>query len=252
MSICNLTYEDLCACMAARMAERQPGFIVTPNVDHVCRFHRDPAFRASYESACLVLPDGMPILWSARLFGQPLREKLSGSDMVPRLTAWAAERGHSVYYLGAADGVADEAARRLRERHPSLRVAGTYSPPVGFEKDPAQNDEVLRRLHEARPDLCFVALGSPKQEIWLHQNYEKAGVPVMIGVGAALDFVAGRVRRAPVWMQKAGAEWFWRLCQEPRRLGRRYLVDDTYFALLVCRELLRKRRRPGPLGPVNG
>lgn len=248
--ICNLTYEDLCRCIDERVAAREPGYIVTPNVDHVCRFNRDRAFRTAYENACLVLADGMPILWSARLLGRPLREKLSGSDMLPRLSGFAAERGYSVYYLGAAEGVAAEVERRLRQRHPALRVAGTYSPPFGFERDPAANEETLRRVREARPDICFVALGSPKQELWLHENYRKLGVPVTIGVGAAFDFVAGRARRAPVWMQKAGLEWVWRLCHEPRRLGRRYLIEDSYFLLLLGRELLRNRRSADRLGSV--
>lgn len=252
LSICNITYEDLCEALSARVAARQPGFIVTPNVDHVCRFHRDAAFREAYENACMVLADGMPILWSARLLGRPLREKLSGSDMLPRLSALAAERGWSVYYLGAADGVADEVARRLTERHPSLRVGGTFSPPMGFEKDEAVNEDILRRLQESKPDICFVALGSPKQEIWLHRNCERSGVPVMIGVGAAFDFVAGRARRAPVWMQKTGMEWVWRLCHEPRRLARRYLVEDAYFLLVLVREMVKRRRAGDPLGSLNG
>jgi N-acetylglucosaminyldiphosphoundecaprenol N-acetyl-beta-D-mannosaminyltransferase len=253
MNICNLRYGDVCDSIAARVASREPGFVVTPNVDHVCRFHRDPKFRAAYENACLVLADGMPILWSARLFGCPLPEKLSGSDMLPRLSGYAAEQGYSIFLLGAAEGVANEAVSKLLESHPSLRVAGTYSPPLGFEKDPAANDEVLRRLHEAKPDICFVALGSPKQEVWLHENHAKSGVPVMIGVGAAFDFVANRTRRAPVWMQKTGLEWAWRLFQEPRRLARRYLVEDSYFLVLFLRELLRKRRnRANRLGSANG
>jgi N-acetylglucosaminyldiphosphoundecaprenol N-acetyl-beta-D-mannosaminyltransferase len=242
LSICNLTYEELCRRISERVEAGQPGYIVTPNVDHVCRYHRDPSFQAAYREAAHVLADGMPVVWAARLFGRPIREKLSGSDLLPRLTEYAAERGYSVFYLGAAEGVAEEVARRLEERHPGLRVKGTYSPPYGFEKDPEANAEVLRRLHEAKPDICFVALGSPKQEVWLHENCIAAGVPVLIGVGAAFDFVAGRVRRAPVWMQKSGMEWLWRLSQEPRRLARRYLVDDCFFLALLWREIKKRRR----------
>ncbi|MDX9975488.1 MAG: WecB/TagA/CpsF family glycosyltransferase, partial [FCB group bacterium] len=172
MSICNLRYVDVCEAIAARVASREPGFIVTPNVDHVCRYHRDAKFRAAYDNAHLVLADGMPIIWSAKWFGCPLHEKLSGSDMLPRLSAFAAERGFSVYFLGAAEGVADEVARRLVERHPSLIVAGTYSPPMGCEKSPEENEAILQRLRDAKPDICFVALGSPKQEVWLHENHE--------------------------------------------------------------------------------
>ena len=240
ISVCNLTYEGLCDGIDRHVATREPGFIVTPNVDHVCRYHRDPSFREAYDHASFVLADGMPLLWSARLLGRPLLEKLSGSDLLPRLSGFAAERGYSVYYLGAAEGVAEAAAERLKMRYPSLRVAGTYSPPFGFERDPQVNASIVARLREARPDICFVALGSPKQETWLYGNYAAAEIPAMIGVGAAFDFVAGRVRRAPRWMQKTGMEWIWRLIQEPRRLAKRYLIEDSYFFVLLAREIRRR------------
>lgn len=244
LPICDLTFTELCEQISQRIQTRKPGYVVTPNVDHVCRYHRNPDFRAAYDHATHVVVDGMPLLWFSRLFGRPLREKLSGSDLLPMLSAYAAEKGHSVYYLGAAEGVADEVALRLGKAYPGLRVAGTYSPPFGFEKDPAANEEILRRLREARPDICFVALGSPKQEIWLHRNHEASGVPVMLGVGAAFDFVAGRIRRAPVWMQNAGLEWCWRLACEPRRLAWRYLVDDSYFFVVLWRHVFGATARP--------
>jgi N-acetylglucosaminyldiphosphoundecaprenol N-acetyl-beta-D-mannosaminyltransferase len=234
--------------ISERIASRAPGIVVTPNVDHICRCHVDPMFREAYASAFLSLPDGMPILWSAKLVGKPLKEKLSGSDMVPLLAEYAANQGHTVFFLGAAEGVAEEAKNELCRRYPKLIVKGVYSPPMHFERNEHENSRVIQLLRNAAPDLCFLALGSPRQEIWMYQHSVLSGVPVMIGVGAGLDFIAGRVRRAPVWMQRVGLEWVWRLCMEPRRLWRRYLVEDSIFFALVWREFWKSRHSDTKIG----
>jgi N-acetylglucosaminyldiphosphoundecaprenol N-acetyl-beta-D-mannosaminyltransferase len=239
----NLTFEGFCQAIDDHVAQQEYGYVVTPNVDHVCRVQSDPLFKQAYDDASLVVPDGVPIIWSSRLLRQPLVEKLSGSDMVPLICAHAAKRGYSVFLLGAAEGVADEAAARLIEKYPPLQVAGTYSPPLGFEEDPEACVSIAARVQDAKADICFVALGSPKQEIWMNRHGKDTGVSVLLGIGAGLDFVAGRVNRAPRWVQRCGFEWLWRLCQEPRRLWRRYLVEDTYFAVLLWRELRQTWRR---------
>jgi N-acetylglucosaminyldiphosphoundecaprenol N-acetyl-beta-D-mannosaminyltransferase len=230
-----VTLAELCSAVLARVRSGEPGFIVTPNVDHVCRFHRDPEFRAHYERAFLVVPDGVPLLWSARLLGRPLRQKLSGSDLVPALCRFAAAEGLSVFFLGGRPGAAERSAERLATLYPDLNIAGTLSPPMGFEE--TENNSVLETLRTAQPDLCFVALGSPKQEAWMDRNLPNSGVKVMIGVGAGLDFASGLVKRAPRLVQRSGFEWLWRLAHEPRRLWRRYLVYDLFFFVLVWREL---------------
>jgi len=234
-----------------QISQRQPGYIVTPNVDHICLLQDDAKFRNAYNHALLSLPDGKPLLWAGRLLRTPLRAKLSGSDLIYRVSQFAAANGFSVYFLGAAEGVGAEAARRLQELYRGLEVAGVISPPLGFEQDPELNGRILRQLAESGADICFVALGSPKQEIWMSQNVKESRVPVMIGVGASFDFVTGRAKRAPSWMQEAGLEWFWRLCHEPRRLWRRYLVRDTRFFLLLGMHLAsryRMRFRSGGAG----
>ena len=239
----NAARDEVFACISQRIERREPAYIITPNVDHVCRYHRDETFRAAYADAFMALPDGTPIIWASVLLGSPLREKLSGSDLVPLLSELAAERGYSVFYFGAAKGIAEEAAARLTARFPALRVVGAYGPPYGFEKDPEQNAEAIRRLREAQPDLCFFALGSPKQEFWMHRHYLEYGAGVSLGIGAGLDFAAGRLKRAPAWVQNLGLEWVWRLCLEPRRLWRRYLVDDMLFFVLFWREFRKRFRR---------
>ncbi len=246
----NVTLEELCTLLADHIDKKLPGYIVTPNVDHVCQFQSDPALRQAYSDAWLVLADGMPIIWASRLFGCPLSAKLSGSDLLPLLCEFAAGRGYSVFLFGAAEGIADEAAENLCQLYPGLIIAGTYCPPMGFDRDPDENAKALQAIREAKPDLCFTAMGAPRQEVWLQANYRESGALVGVAIGAALDFAANRLRRAPGWMQRSGLEWVWRLCQEPRRLWRRYLVNDSLFFLLLLREW-RKRRRDARTGDTD-
>jgi N-acetylglucosaminyldiphosphoundecaprenol N-acetyl-beta-D-mannosaminyltransferase len=238
----NLSFCDVCSWVKERVASRSPSLIVTPNVDHVCRFQSDPRFREAYLRADLRLVDGTPIIWASYLLGSPLREKLSGSDLLPSLSSIAAREGFSIFLLGAAPGVAEEAAERLSRRFEGLKVAGTYSPPMGFYNDDQQNQETIQLVRESNPDIVFVAMGAPHQEIWMAGHYEEVGAPVMLGVGAAFNFAAGRVRRAPRLVQHAGGEWLWRLSLEPKRLWRRYLVDDMRFVPIVWEEWRSRRR----------
>jgi N-acetylglucosaminyldiphosphoundecaprenol N-acetyl-beta-D-mannosaminyltransferase len=239
----NVTSPEALGIVDRFVASGLPHYVLTPNVDHLCRVATDPTFRAAYEGADMVAVDGVPVMWAARLMGRPLREKLSGSDLLPLISGHAARKGYRVFLFGAAPGVAEEAAARLTERNPGLQVAGTYSPPIGFEKDPEENARAVAAIRSADPDICFVAMGAPRQETWIHQNHAACGARVMLGVGASLDFAAGRVRRAPRVLQNAGLEWLWRMAQEPRRLGKRYLVDDSVFLRIVWEEWRRHRRR---------
>lgn len=239
----NITHDDLVAQIDHRIASREPGFIATPNVDHVCRLPRDPAFKEAYARAWLRVVDSTILRWAARLSGVRLKEKLSGSDLVYSISAHAARKGHRVFYFGARPGVAEKAAEQLQARYPGLVVAGTYCPPLFFEQAPETHEAAVKAVQEARADIIFVALGCPRQEIWLAEVVEQLGVPVAIGVGASLDFASGRMRRAPVWMQKCGMEWIWRLCLEPRRMWRRYLVQDSAFLPIAIREIVRGRSR---------
>ena len=234
-TIVNIDYDELCAYLDECIAAKRSAYVVTPNVDHICRLEYDVAFQEAYRDAALVLVDGTIVVWALRLLGIRIKEKLSGSDLVPRLSQFAADRSYSIFFLGAAEGVGAEAARRLQERNPGLRIAGVYSPPMGFEKNPEECEGIVRQLREANADLCFVAFGSPKQEIWMRACAQNSGMPVLLGIGASLDFAAGRVTRAPRLFQVLGLEWFWRLALEPRRLWRRYLVDDARFLPIFFR-----------------
>lgn len=244
----DISFDELCSTVESCVREKKFCCVVTPNVDHVCRFHRDADFRKAYLNADIVLCDGTPILWASRLLRRPLREKLSGSDLVFTMSEFAARRALSVFLFGAAEGVAELAAQRLKKAYPGLRVAGVYSPPFGFMKDPRLIGESVRIVRDAKPDICYVALGAPLQEFWIQNHGVQCDVPVMIGVGGSLDFAAGRLRRAPVWAQNAGVEWVWRLIQEPRRLWRRYLIEDLLIFRLFWHEWRNRRTQHSNAG----
>jgi N-acetylglucosaminyldiphosphoundecaprenol N-acetyl-beta-D-mannosaminyltransferase len=163
-----------------------------------------------------VVPDGIGLVWASRWLGRPLRQRVSGSDLVPRLAALAAARGWSIFLLGAAPGVAGVAAAKLRAANPTLRIAGTYA----GSPSPDEEEAIVARIRAAAPQMLFVAYGAPAQDLWIARNLARLGVPVAIGVGGTLDFIAGTRRRAPAWVQRVGLEWLYRLWQEPRRWRR--------------------------------
>jgi N-acetylglucosaminyldiphosphoundecaprenol N-acetyl-beta-D-mannosaminyltransferase len=203
----------------------QPHQVVTVNLDFLSIAGRDDTFRSTLNRADLAVADGMPLVWLARFKGQPLPERVAGVDLVIESCRLAAEAGQSVFLLGAGPGVARAAAKRLQEMFPGLRIAGTYSPPVGqFTEE--EHTSILATIRDAAPDFLFVALGAPRQDLWIRENQPRLKVPVAMGVGCVFDLLAGSVQRAPLWMQHYGLEWSFRLIQEPRRLWRRYLVND--------------------------
>ena len=243
MTINNVSLEEVFASVSRQIEMREPGYILTPNVDHVCDFQNLEEFREAYHNGFLILADGVPIVWASRLLGTPIQCKISGSDLVYSLTEYAAEKSYSVFFFGAAEGIAQRASEVLTERYPGLRVAGVYSPPMGFDTDPDLAAESVRVVQESGADICYVALGSPRGDLWNYRHHKETGVPVHIGVGASLDFVAGTIKRAPAWMQKSGLEWTWRLAREPRRLAKRYLQKDLYFFPLLWKEFSNRKRR---------
>ena len=202
-----------------------PRQIATVNLDFLRLAQRDAAFHAALSGADLVVADGMPVVWLSRLSGAALPERVTGIDLLDDCAALAAERGFGVFLLGAAAGVADEAAAELRRRYHRLRIAGTLTPPA-WPFSVETDAELVRAVRAARPDLLFVALGAPRQDLWIAAHLHELGVPVCVGVGGSFDLIAGRLRRAPGWMQRSGLEWLFRLGQEPGRLWRRYLLGD--------------------------
>ncbi|MCX7048505.1 MAG: WecB/TagA/CpsF family glycosyltransferase [Candidatus Sumerlaeota bacterium] len=235
----NVSFDEAVEEILRMAAGQAPRFAVTPNVDHIVRIQRDAEMASVYRAADLALCDSAPVLWAMRWLGRPLKERAPGSDLFPVLCGRCAARGLRPFLLGASPGVADECARRLTMLHPNLQIAGTCAPPMGFEENPEEEKRIIEAVRSARPDLLFVAFGTPRQEKFIHRNLAAMNVSMSIGVGAAFDFYAGASRRAPAWMRRCGMEWLWRLAREPRRLYRRYLIDDLKFFGIVWRERLK-------------
>ena len=230
-----LTFAGSLEAIAELVARGEGGFVVTPNVDHVCLAETSMPLRDAYRRAALSLADGMPLLWLARAMRHPLPEKVSGSDLVEPLMARAAAAGWKVFLLGGAADVGPRAAEILRARHRGLNIVGTLSPPLGFDRDPVQNGRVISAIAAAGTHVLLVALGCPKQELWMAAQEKSLRPAVALGIGATLDFIAGRVRRAPAWMSSSGLEWVYRLGQEPKRMAQRYLVRDRAIAGIALR-----------------
>jgi len=230
------------------LAVGRGGWIATANLDHMRRLKNSAEFREIYAGASVVVADGMPLIWASRLQGEPLPERVAGSNLIHSLTAGAAANGRSVFFLGGDPGSAEAAAAQLVKDYPTLQVVGSHCPAVGFEQDPAQMQAMRRALEDARPDVVYVALGSPKQERLIRELHSLLPKAWWIGVGISFSFVSGDVRRAPVWIQRIGMEWLHRLLQEPRRLGARYLWHGPPYLLWMLMRALggRVRRWRGP------
>ncbi|SDX86464.1 N-acetylglucosaminyldiphosphoundecaprenol N-acetyl-beta-D-mannosaminyltransferase [Modestobacter sp. DSM 44400] len=223
----------------AALADGRGGWIATPNVDHMRRAARDPGLAATLCTADISVADGAPVVWASRLAGQPVPTRVTGADLLWSLSAAAAAAGRSVYLLGGEPGVPDRAAENLQTAFPELKVVGTCSPPRGFEHDAAQMAALREELLATAPDLVFVGLGFPKQELVICGFLKQLPAAWWLGCGAALPFAAGDLDRAPAWMRPLGLEWLFRLVHEPRRLFRRYVLEDAPFAVrLLGRALL--------------
>ena len=227
------TYDDLLAKIRDFVASGQPHQIVTLNPEMLVLAHHDPAFRRQLNAADLNVPDGVGLMLAARFLGHPLRQRVTGSDGIYRMAEECARMGYRPYFLGAAPGVAEIAAQRLAAANPGLEVAGTYA---GSPR-PEDETEIVQRIRAVAPDVLFVAYGVPAEEKWIARNAQRLGVPVMVGVGGAFDFVAGVTRRAPPWMRRFGLEWLHRLLRQPWRWRRQLALPR--FALLVLRQRLR-------------
>jgi N-acetylglucosaminyldiphosphoundecaprenol N-acetyl-beta-D-mannosaminyltransferase len=240
-----LEFDEAVDAIEGLVGRRQGGTVFTPNVDHFLLAEDEPDFRVAYEETDLSLVDGTPVMWAASLLGSPLPAKISGSDLIRPLSARAAARGWRVYLLGGRPGIAAQAKEILEREYPGLQIVGTSSPMVDLSKDVSEQEDVLEAVRAARPDLLFLALGSPKQEIWAHRIRGRVGPAVMVGIGATLDFVTGAASRSPPWMSAAGLEWVYRLAHEPQRLWRRYLLRDPRFLAVLAREALSRLSRDG-------
>jgi len=237
-------YNDTFNCFLSRITgECGKGFVVTPNVDHIVKLEKDKAFQNAYANALFALPDGKPLLWASRLIGCPITERIAGSDLFCRLLPLCEKKNKSIYLLGASDEIRQKAIGQMVDQYPALKISGSCSPPFGFEKNDRLNNQIIESINEAKPDFLFIFLGAPKQEKWINEHINRLDIRLAFCLGASLDFYAGEFKRAPLWMQQMGFEWFWRMLYD-RRLIKRYLIDDLIpFAKLTFREYLAARSR---------
>lgn len=228
------------AIVAQSIRERKKVYICVTDANALLAARRDATLNDIYRNAALSLPDGMPIVWFSKLLGESGIERVRGTDFMRAVTAMSSGLGLRNFYVGGAPGTAATLGARLIAAHPGLEVVGALCPPFR-ELSAGENLEIVEQINSARPDVVWVGLGAPKQERWMAANFDRIEAPVMIGVGAAFDFLAGTKAEAPKWMQRSGLEWLFRFASEPRRLWRRYVIVVPTFLCLGARELLLRR-----------
>jgi N-acetylglucosaminyldiphosphoundecaprenol N-acetyl-beta-D-mannosaminyltransferase len=229
----NVNMQEAVGAIESMIEDGYRHYVVAINVDVVMKIEEDSYLKEISDNADMALVDGKPLIWISKWYKKPVKSKISGSDLVPLLCEVSAEKGYSIFILGGKDGVAEQAKLKLEERHPGINIVGTYAPPFGFEN----NDEELNRMNEmisqSQPDLLIACLGCPKQEKWIYENFQKYGAKVSVCAGATVDFLAGNIKRSPKWMSECGLEWFYRFLQEPKRMFKRYFIDDVRILKLI-------------------
>lgn len=222
----NVTLDEAVSHIEYCINNRIIGQVVTPNVDQVVRIEWDEYFAKICNESELSLVDGHPLMKIAKKYKMPFKEKICGSDLVPYLCEIAAKKGYSVFFLGAAEGVAKKAAEKMVEKNPGLKIAGTYSPPLGFENDENEIAKINDILLNSKADMLFVGMGVPKQSIFIYENMDKYQIPMSFSVGGTIDFIAGVQKRAPKWINRIGFEWLFRFFTNPKKFFKRYFIDD--------------------------
>ncbi len=245
LSLSPLTMKETCEAAVRLVEGKHPSYFITANVQQAMLSEQLPELREFNANAAFLVADGAPLVWASRIKGTPLPERVAGSDLLFELSEQAARLGHRIFLLGGGAGVAQEAARRLELKYPGLLIVGVETPPFRPLTE-REEVELQDRIRAARVDILFVALGSPKGERWMTKNLPMLNVPLCVQIGASLDFAAGRVRRAPVWMRRIGMEWAFRLAVEPRRLCSRYAANLWFILRMVTRDLTRWVRGQGP------
>jgi N-acetylglucosaminyldiphosphoundecaprenol N-acetyl-beta-D-mannosaminyltransferase len=233
----NLSMEETLHKIEGFILSGQPHQHVVVNVDKLVKASRDPGLRAIINDCALVNVDGMPVVWASRLLGKPLKERVAGVDLFEALMRRAAQKGWRVFLLGAREEVVSAVAQQYQRSYPQLQLAGYRN---GYWKGEAEEARVVEQIRDSRADLLFVAISSPKKEQFLGRYQAEMKIPFAMGVGGTFDVAIGRVKRAPLWMQKSGLEWFYRFLQEPRRMFRRYFIEDMAFIWLFIKEAARR------------
>lgn len=231
----NVNMDEAIQAIEDMIASEKKSYIVAINVDVVMKIENDSYLKEITDKADMVLVDGKPLEWIAKWHKRPIKAKISGSDLVPILCKRAAEKGYSIFIIGGKEGIAEKAQQNLERDLPGIRIVGTYAPAFGFEKDEKELNRINEMISSAHPDILIACFGCPKQEKWIYENISKYDAKVSVCAGATVDFLAGNVNRAPRWMSEHGLEWFYRFLQEPKRMFKRYFVDDVKIVKLIVK-----------------
>lgn len=231
----NASLEEVREVIRSHVANRNPAYMASLNLDICVQLDKDADFPPAFARATLILMDSQPLLKIARSHGINIKEKISGSDLIAPVCNWAAEEGWSCFFLGGAPGVPDAAARNMKAKFPTLRIAGTLSPDVGFDNNPEMTASVISAVRSSAPDILFFCCGTPKSEKFIAAHLDEMDAPFTFSVGAAIDFAAGNAKRAPRWMQQSGLEWLYRFIKEPSRLFKRYFIDSWHILSILKR-----------------
>lgn len=218
--------------------KRERCLVITPNVDHVVTVMQRPEVFDVYRRARFLFADGMPLVWLGRLLpGPSIPARVTGADLIESIASACARANVSLALVGGEPGVAEMASHELMKRYPGLRIVGTYSPPFGFDHSKEESEKIVDLCRTWRPDILCLAFGAPKQEMWADKHLPVLECGPVLCFGAAIDFVAGKYKRAPLWVQNSGFEWFWRIFQDPVRMAKRYFLRDSVFFWYAAREI---------------
>ena len=229
----NVNMDEAIQAIEDMIASEKKSYIVAINVDVVMKIENDSYLKEITDKADMVLVDGKPLEWIAKWHKRPIKAKISGSDLVPLLCKRAAKKGYSLFIIGGKNGIAEKAKQNLERDLPEIKIVGTYSPSFGFERDETELSRINEMISDVHPDILIACFGCPKQEKWIYENYQKYDAKVSVCAGATVDFLAGNVNRAPKWMSDHGLEWFYRFLQEPKRMFKRYFIDDVKILKLI-------------------
>lgn len=241
----NMNLQEILHYMELCINSKKMVHLVSLNVDQIIKIEDDEKFRGVVDKAELVITDGTPLMWISKISGKPIVQKLPGQYLTEKVLEHAAQVGWRVFFLGGKEGVARQAARNMQTKYKGLVVSGTYSPPFGFENDKNEIDKINNLLIKNQSDILVVGLSAPKQEFFVYDNRDVYQIPISMSVGAAIDFMAGNIKRAPDWMNKVGLEWLFRFSKEPTRLFRRYFINDMRIIPLAIKHMRKMRKEKG-------
>ena len=233
IKIDNLTLEEAISKIEELIRKGESSYIVTPNAAHIVLLQKDEELKEVYQCASLILSDGMSLIWATKILGFPLKERITGTDLLFSLLNLSCRKNYKIFLLGAKEQIIRRVSGNLQHRFPNLQIIDIHS---GY----FSNDRrIVEKINKAQPEILFIGMGFPKQEKWIHKYIDQLNIKIAVCVGGIFDIIGGETKRAPKWMQKSGLEWFFRLCQEPGRLWKRYLVGNIIFIWLVLKEFLK-------------